>query len=242
MSQYTYEGSELDLFADAKVWKANLRDQLDPFLGPEVLEVGAGFGGTTRFFCNGKHERWTCLEPDPGLASRLSSSIEEGSLPGCCRARVGTTADLAGEDDRFDTILYIDVVEHIEHDAEELARAARLLKPGGFLAVLSPAHQWLFTPFDQAIGHYRRYSKKTLAALTPPGTSLVRLRYLDSVGLLASLGNRFVLRSAMPNPSQIAFWDSYLVRASKVLDPIILYRVGKSVLGVWKRDAGPSAG
>lgn len=241
MSHYTYEGSELDLFADAKVWKRNLRAQLDPFLGPEVLEVGAGFGGTTRFLCSGDHARWTCLEPDPALASRLSSSIEEGSLPRCCETKIGTTADLAGGP-RYDSILYIDVVEHIEHDAEELARAAGLLKPGGFLAVLSPAHQWLFTPFDQAIGHYRRYSKKSLAALAPPDTTRVRLRYLDSVGLLASLGNRYVLRSAMPNPKQIAFWDSYLVRASKLVDPILSYRLGKSVLGVWRREQGPSAG
>lgn len=236
MSQYTYEGSELDLFADAKVWKSSLRRQLAPYFGPEVLEVGAGFGGTTRFLCNGQHRRWVCLEPDDVLASRLSSSIEEGSLPGCCQVVVGTTADLPHESG-FDTILYIDVVEHIERDAEELARAAALLKPGGALAVLSPAHQWLFTPFDQAIGHYRRYSKKSLASLSPPELDLVRLRYLDTAGLLASLGNRLVLRSAMPNSRQIAFWDRYLVRVSRVLDPLLNYQLGKSVLGIWKRPA-----
>lgn len=233
MSQYTYEGSELDLFADARVWKSNLQRQLDPFLGPEVLEVGAGFGGTTRFLCKGNHQRWVCLEPDDALASRLAASIADGSLPSCCQVSVGTTADLS--DDSFDTILYIDVVEHIEHDAEELARAAALLRPGGHLAVLSPAHQWLYTPFDQAIGHFRRYSKRSLAALSPPGLDRVRLRYLDTAGLLASLGNRLVLNSAMPSPKQIAFWDRYLVRASRVLDPLLNYQLGKSVLGVWKR-------
>jgi SAM-dependent methyltransferase len=225
MSQYTYEGSELDLFADARVWKSNLRRQLAPFLGPEVLEVGAGFGGTTRFLCKGNHRRWVCLEPDDALASRLAASIAEGSLPSCCQVSVGTTADLP--DDSFDTILYIDVVEHIEHDAEELARAAALLKPGGHLAVLSPAHQWLYTPFD--------HSKRSLAALSPPGLDRVRLRYLDTAGLLASLGNRLVLNSAMPSPRQIAFWDRYLVRASHILDPLLNYQLGKSVLGIWKR-------
>lgn len=234
MTQYTYEGSELDLFADARVWKSSLHRQLAPFLGSEVLEVGAGFGGTTRFLCKGNHQRWVCLEPDEQLASRVAASIADGSLPGCCEVAVGTTSRLS-DDARFDTILYIDVVEHIEHDAAELARAANLLKPGGFLAVLSPAHQWLYTPFDEAIGHYRRYSKRSLAALSPPGLDLVRLRYLDAVGLLASLGNRLVLRSAMPNARQIAFWDRYLVRASRVIDPLVNYQLGKSVLGLWKR-------
>lgn len=236
MSRYTYEGSELDLFADATVWKETLRRHLSPFLGPEVLEVGAGFGGTTRFLCREEagHRRWVCLEPDAGLASRLDATIASGGLPGCCRVLVGTTEGVRDEGP-FDTVLYIDVMEHIERDAEELDRASALLRPGGHVAVLSPAHQWLFTPFDEAIGHHRRYSRRSLAALTPPGLEPVRMDYLDAAGLLASLGNRLVLRSAMPGPRQVAFWDRYLVRASRVLDPILGHRLGKSVLGVWQR-------
>ncbi|RUL83090.1 class I SAM-dependent methyltransferase [Tautonia sociabilis] len=239
MARYTYEGSELDLFADARVWKSTLARELSRALGPEVLEVGAGFGGTTRFLCRAEreHRRWVCLEPDAALASRLGAAIAAGELPACCRVKVGTTADLVG-DPLFDTVLYIDVMEHIEQDAEELSRAASLLRPGGHVAVLSPAHQWLYTPFDRAIGHHRRYSKRTLAALTPPELEPVRLAYLDTAGLLASLGNRFLLRSAMPTPSQVAFWDRYLVRASRVLDPAIGYRAGKSVLGIWRRREG----
>ncbi|QDV34062.1 class I SAM-dependent methyltransferase [Tautonia plasticadhaerens] len=238
MSRYTYEGSELDLFAGARVWKETLRRHLAPYLGPEVLEVGAGFGGTTRSLCRREagHRRWICLEPDAGLAARLDATIASGGLPACCRVVVGTTQDPGVVAEApFDAVLYIDVMEHIGRDAEELDRASALLRPGGHVAVLSPAHQWLFTPFDRAIGHHRRYSKRSLAALTPPGLEPVRLDYLDSAGLLASLGNRLVLRSAMPGPRQVAFWDRYLVRASRVLDPMLGHHVGKSVLGIWRR-------
>lgn len=231
---YHYVGSELELFAEATRWKAYFRAQLAPYLGLDVLEVGAGLGGTTRLLCRGTERRWVCLEPDPGLADRLKTSIGDGSLPDCCRVAVGTIAEAAALGP-FDTLLYIDVLEHIADDRGELARAAEALAPGGHLVVLSPAHNWLFSPFDRAIGHHRRYSRRGLRALTPESLELVRLVYLDSVGLLASLGNRLLLRSPMPTAAQVRLWDRVLIRLSRRLDPMLAYGVGKSVMGVWQR-------
>jgi hypothetical protein len=57
---------------------------------------------------------------------------------------------------QFDSIIYIDVLEHIDADRDELERAANALQPGGFLVVLAPSHQWLYTALDKALGHYRR--------------------------------------------------------------------------------------
>ena len=102
--------------------------------------------------------------------------------------------------------------------------------------MMSPAHQWLFSPFDRAIGHFRRYDRKGLQRLTPQGLTLRRLRYLDSGGLLASLVNRFLLRSSTPGVRQIRVWDQILVRLSRLLDPLLGYRVGKSICAVWCRS------
>jgi SAM-dependent methyltransferase len=231
---YTYIGSELDLFATADTWKSYVRRQVVPYLGRDVLEVGAGHGGTTRVLCRGGADSWLCLEPDPALADRLTDAINSGALPDCCRARVGTLAGM-GERDVFDTLLYMDVLEHIEDDRTELAHAADHLRSGGHLVVLAPAHQWLFSPFDASIGHYRRYTKRTLRAAAPTGLTLVKLVYLDAVGLLASLGNRLVLRSSMPNPRQIAAWDKLMVPVSRLIDPLVGYSIGKSVLAVWRK-------
>jgi SAM-dependent methyltransferase len=234
--RYTYVGSELDLFATATTWKAYVRRRLEPYLGREVLEVGAGQGGTTRFLIRPDVVLWVCLEPDPSLAAKLASSIAARELPAACQVAVGTVASVEDEP-RFDTLLYIDVLEHIEDDRAELARAAGRLKPGGHLVVLSPAHQVLYTPFDRAIGHYRRYNRASLQGVGPEGLDLVRLIYLDSVGLIASLGNRLVLRSSMPNPRQIRVWDKAMVPLSRLLDPILGHRVGKSILGIWRKPA-----
>jgi hypothetical protein len=135
----------------------------------------------------------------------------------------------------FDTLLYMDVIEHIEDDRGELSRAAEWLRPGGHLIILVPAHQWLYTPFDRAIGHFRRYTRTTLRRAGPAGLDLVRLIYLDSIGLLASLGNRMILNRSLPNPNQIALWDKVMVPLSKIVDPLIAYSFGKSVLGVWRK-------
>jgi SAM-dependent methyltransferase len=232
--QYEYQGDELSVFQHAVNWKAYFGSQLRPYVRGRVLEVGGGIGATARLLCDGRQESWDALEPDPRLAEEMGRRFAEAPLPAPTAVRVGTVADL-GRDERFDAILYIDVLEHIDRDRDELAAAAALLRPGGALAVLSPAHQWLYTPFDRAIGHFRRYSRTGLAALTPPGLRREKIIYLDAVGMLASLGNRLLLRSATPTRRQVWFWDAVLVRLSRLVDPLLGYAVGKSVLGVWRR-------
>src|SRR6185503_3856669 len=125
----------------------------------------------------------------------------------------------------FDTILYIDVLEHIEDDRRELERAACRLKPGGRIIVLSPAHGWLYSPFDKAIGHCRRYTTTMLRELTPPALRIEKAFYLDSVGLLASSANRLLLKQSMPRPKQLKVWDKLMVPCSRLLDPITGHRL-----------------
>ncbi|MBX9602277.1 MAG: methyltransferase domain-containing protein [Bryobacteraceae bacterium] len=225
MTAYTYEGCELDLFAKATRWKAYWRDQIAGFVHGRVLEVGAGIGANAHALARLEFDSWLSLEPDANLASRIETGPKH-------RVRVGT---LAAVDERFDVILYIDVLEHIADDRAEVGLAARRLYPGGSLVVLAPAHPFLFTPFDSAVGHYRRYTRASLRAVIPPELEPRKLVYLDAAGLLASLGNRLLLQSAHPNDAQILAWDRFLVPLSRLLDPLLLGRVGKSVLGVWSK-------
>lgn len=230
-----YVGTELEIFAAARNWKRYWSDAIAPFVGGRVLDVGAGLGATAAVFSSRTGiDAWTCLEPDSRFAAQLATRIAAGGLPTRTLARRGTLRDLDPAE-RFDSILYIDVLEHIRDDRGELARAAGRLAAGGRLVVLSPAHPFLFSPFDAAIGHERRYTRASLRAAAPEGLRLARLAYLDAAGFAASLGNRLVLRSAMPTPAQIAAWDRLLVPISRRLDPWLGFRAGKSVLGVWTR-------
>ena len=225
---FKYSGSELELFEKARNWKAYWRRRIARFVRGEVLEAGAGIGANTRALADLDYRRWTCLEPDTALSSRIQ-------VPPGARHNVvtGTILDLPREA-RFDAILYLDVLEHIEDDRAELAAAASRLKRGGNLIVLAPAHPLLYTPFDRAIGHFRRYTRSSLRQAAPSGLELQELDYLDSAGLLASAANRILLRSAMPSERQILAWDRILVPVSRVLDPLFFGCLGKSVLGIWR--------
>lgn len=235
MSDHTYVGGELELFAKARHWKSYWVSHLRPHLRGSVLEVGAGIGANTFLLRNGLETHWLCLEPDRKLAAQLKQNVS--TLPGLINAevRAGTLASSVSPSETFDTILYIDVLEHIEADRGELEQAAEHLAPGGHLIALSPAHSWLYSAFDQAIGHCRRYNRSGIEALTPAGLRVAKSLYLDSVGLLASAANRWLLRQSMPNARQIHYWDQWMVPWSQVLDPLTGYRIGKSVMCIWER-------
>ncbi len=226
---FSYIGDELSFFARATNWKNYWFRMINPYLGPTVLEVGAGIGGTTRVLVQRDYERLLAIEPDTALTEQLQA--EQARFPAFVEFRTATIADI---DEQFDAILYIDVLEHIEAHAEELAMAAERLKPNGHLIVLSPAYQYLYNEFDEAIGHYRRYTRQTLLAQAPPSLELVRSFYLDCVGLMASLGNKWLLRKSQPTHHQIWMWDKLMVPPSNLLDPLIGYNAGRSVIAVWK--------
>lgn len=234
---YQYVGNELSVFAHAHNWKNYFARAIRPYIRGNVLEVGAGIGATTRVLASGQEQSWTCLEPDRQLADDLRTTLQtDPELSRLqCQVIVGSLAQLPPES-RFDAILYIDVLEHIESDRAELEHAAKHLAPQGHLIVLSPAHQWLFSPFDTAVGHFRRYHRQSLIAAGANELHLVRVFYLDSIGLIASTANRMLLRASHPSPNQIRFWDKLMVPLSRVLDPLFGFRIGKSIIGIWRRD------
>jgi 2-polyprenyl-3-methyl-5-hydroxy-6-metoxy-1,4-benzoquinol methylase len=229
---YVYVGNELDLFADAANWKRYWASQIREFLGARIAEVGAGIGANMALLGKPGQE-WTCVEPDSTLAARIEARIRAREFSFPCRVTTGTCADL--EIASYDSILYIDVLEHIADDRAEVNTAAQRLRSGGHLITLSPAHPYLYSPFDAAIGHHRRYERATILALAPRMLTPVRVRYLDAVGMLASLANRLVLKSPQPTAANIRLWDRLMVPLSRIIDPITGHRLGKSVLCVWRR-------
>jgi 2-polyprenyl-3-methyl-5-hydroxy-6-metoxy-1,4-benzoquinol methylase len=232
MDEFKYPGGELELFAAAHNWKSYWARHVRPFLSGDVLEVGAGIGSNTLFLDPGGTGRWMCLEPDPILFAYLTNALGKRSRRRPYELVCGTLGSLKNQ--QFDTIIYIDVLEHIEDDREELECATRHLRSNGHLIVLSPAHQCLFTRFDAAIGHFRRYNRTMLGRVSPSCLNIIWLRYLDSIGLIASAGN-LLLRQSVPSDAQLRFWDQWIVPVSRVFDPFVRYNIGKSIVAVWRK-------
>lgn len=230
-ADFAYAGNELDLFLHAVNWKTYWSTRVRPYVSGAVLDVGAGLGATFDYLHDAA-SAWTCLEPDATLRQRLARRLS--AHPRAPRIVGGTIADL-GPELRFDTILYVDVLEHIEHDGAELALAQRHLDPGGSLVVLSPALPILYSRFDARIGHHRRYTLRTLSMAAPSGLKLKSWFFLDGLGVLASLFARVAKREA-PTPRQIATWDKVLLPVSRMTDTVTSRWFGRSIVAVWIKD------
>ena len=114
---FKYQGDELELFQHAKNWKIYFSRQVKPFIKGSVLEVGAGIGATTLLLNDGSASKWLMLEPDKQMIACLKKKMEEKEFPANCHLQTGIINQLT---ETFDTIIYIDVLEHIEMSLTKL--------------------------------------------------------------------------------------------------------------------------
>ncbi len=233
-SSFSYSGNELGNFSSAINWKAYWSNECIPFLGDEVLELGAGIGATIMALNHKQYRKWVAVEPDKAMCSVLEKINANGEFGSGFKVINGTSATLSA-DNTFDTILYIDVLEHIEDDFDELEHIQNYLVEGGHIIIVAPAHNFLYTAFDKKIGHYRRYNKPMLRSLLPVNMMIKQIRYLDSVGLLASLANKLFLKTDDPTYKQIQVWDRFIVRMSRWIDVMIRHIAGKSIVCVLEK-------
>jgi SAM-dependent methyltransferase len=235
LSDYRYIGNELEVFSLAFNWKKYLKDQLSSHIGSNVLEVGSGPGYNTEYLVGQDSRHWVCLEPDGEYIAGIHQKIISNILPPFIEPVHGTIEAIPASR-KFDTILYLDVLEHIEDDRDELLRAIDRLETGGRLIMLMPAFSMLFSNFDRNIGHYRRYTRKSLEFIIPEGMEKVRCHYLDACSIPVSLAARYIFTAGTPSAKQIRLWDSVFIPASRRIDPIIGYTFGKSLIGIWKKN------
>jgi hypothetical protein len=223
-SKKAYIGDELTLFSHVTNWKSYWSAALRPLIKGPVLEVGAGIGSNLSLLRTSPID-WTALEPDSSQCDEIQKQIKDHNVK-----VVSGYLDHPEVLSDYQTILYIDVLEHIEQDCTEIALAFSKLAVDGRLIILAPAHQSLFSQFDKAVGHFRRYNKTMLKALTPPEAKIEKLFYLDSVGLLASLANSWLLKSSMPTTGQIWLWDKLMIPVSRILDRLVARKLGKTIV------------
>ena len=228
---YKYQGEELEYFEQAKVWKSYFSSKVKKYIQGDVLEVGAGIGTNTKYLLTGDTTSWTYLELDAGLASMARKNTSSIGLQQ--KFIVGTIDNISNE--RYDTIIYIDVLEHISDSQQEVTKTTKLLSKGGHLIILVPAFQYLFSAYDTSVGHFRRYNKRQLRAEINDFLKEKELYFLDSCGWFASLMNKLMLDKPAISMSQLLFWDRILVSISKISDVVTLNAFGKSLVGVWEK-------
>lgn len=185
------------------VW---MYEQIASAVGEEVLEVGSGIGNLSVFL---KDRQRVCLtDVSPAYLEILRERFGPHPHVSVHAWDLGQAPPEALEAGSFDTIICLNVLEHIEDDRAALARMRALLKPGGRLALLVPAHGWLYNGFDKGLEHFRRYSKADLKGiLAECGFRTQRAWYFNALGALGWFVNGTVLRKTLLPTGQMKLFD-----------------------------------
>lgn len=151
----------LRVMSRAQNYNLFLYDQIKPYLGRELVEVGAGVGNISRMLLD--RDRVVLTDESPNYVDQLQKTYRDWEYVKAARLDlVSPAADAAPLWGSFDTAVSFQVIEHIEDDLTALKNTLRLLKPGGSLLLMVPAHMALFGDMDQALGHFRRYEETEL--------------------------------------------------------------------------------
>jgi len=209
-----------------------------PFLHGEVLEVGGGIGNFTPRLA-GVARFVTSLEPNEYCFRQLSEKIAPLKNAAACRATVESLHQVIPADKKFDAIVLMNVLEHIQDDHAVLAALKKLLAPAGRIVVLVPAGQWAFGPTDTRLGHYRRYTKRSARPLVASlQLELEALRYYNFPGIWAWWWNAKISRRPSQSDAQIRFFDSAIVPLLSRLEALLPPPLGQSLLFVARLPAG----
>ena len=235
-SSAEYYGKDLEAMDSASNYYSWILDEFGKRLGATVLEVGAGSGNFSVRLLQCGPQLLCCLEPSGNGFAALQQRF---SGHPAVETHQGTLARHAGGwSERFDSIVYVNVLEHIENDADELRLALECLKPGGYLLIFVPALQWLYGSADLSVGHFRRYGRRTLEALfRDRGASIEVCRYWDILGILPWWFTFVLLRRPFVSGKLVGIYDRFVVPLARILERAVRIPVGKNLILVAKKYA-----
>jgi SAM-dependent methyltransferase len=202
-------------------------------LGHSVLEVGAGIGAVTAQYEQGREV--VVNELSPACVCALRERFADNPN---VRVEDGDLRNL-GLRERFDSVLMVNVLEHVVDDVEALRGLSQLLVPGGNIVVYVPALNWLYGPNDKKVGHYRRYSAWRLREVfRGAGLEPVELRWVNLLGIPAwAAFSRGDVADDERSGKLLSLWDRTAVPAARLLEAHLRTPIGLNVLGIGRRPA-----
>lgn len=234
MTEVVYEGRDLEVLEDMENYYAWIMETFAPYVSGRAIEYGAGTGNFSQQFV--------------ALADNVTLVEPSRSLSGALRARFSDTPKVSVIDESlethiaktmsgsFDTVLMVNVLEHIEDDRAALANLFRILRPGGHLLVFVPALQGLMSELDIIHGHFRRYHKPDLKKkIGDAGGEVQHCRYFDLAGMMPWLILNKLMGSTAFNPKLVRFHDRAIVPLSRTIERLVPVPVGKNLILVSRK-------
>jgi len=181
---------------------------IEPYLGDRIFEVGAGIGNISRQLP--QREKLFVSETNEIFLEILHQAYTGNELVDVAKFDLNSEDDLEAVGQEIcDTVVCLNVLEHIEEDRNALECMGKLLTPGGRLILLVPQYKWLFGSYDKAAGHYRRYARKDIESLlSQAGYNLVRVKNFNFFSIPAWWINACLLKRKKMGRIQLKLYDT----------------------------------
>ena len=225
-----YPEIALERFDKANFWILYFVFKIRKFLKDGILEVGAGCGSFTKGYMK-NFQSITLTDSDDTSYNLLKENfINEKNIN-------VLKSNIKNIDNRFNTLLYFNVLEHIKEDKLEIKEALEKLNYGGHLIILVPAHQKIYSKLDKAVGHYKRYNINFFKDNKFENSKIIKLHFLDLFGYSLYLLNKiFFKEETYPTNFKIFIWDKIFTPLTIIFDFLTGYKFGKNILCIYKKN------
>lgn len=228
-----YQGKDLEAMSFAINYHKWIIDEFRPLLGKDIVEVGAGTGDFSMLLLEEKPNSLSLVEPSE-MFEILQVKIAE--KPNGTKIRkfdsiFANIAEVIKIEQKPDSIIYVNVMEHIEDDKKELKIIHETLAPNGRVFIFVPALKFLYGEFDKKIGHFRRYTKPELVEkVEETGFEILQVKYFDILGIAPWFIKYQLLRSSSLESSAVEVYDKFVVPFAKKFESFSTPMIGKNIL------------
>lgn len=220
---------EFDSLKCADNYRRAIAREFSPGLAGTVVELGAGIGQMGLEFSRAPGvRRFVAVEPDSSFLPTLRSTLPQAEV-------VGGTLEALPADVSADSIVSVNVFEHIEDDQGEMARSYKLLLPRqGLFCIFVPARPEIYAPLDKDFGHFRRYTKDGLRrSLESAGFKIERISYFNGIGYFAWWWMCCVRKQRNFNADAVRFFDRVIFPPTNWLESnLVRPPVGQSLIAL----------
>lgn len=200
------------------------------YVGDHVVDIGSGYG-TFINYING-HKQVISIEPSTEGYEYMKEAFKDNNNISLINGDFNDKSvldGLSGKD--IDTVICLNVLEHIENDKKTISNINKCLKKGGKFILYVPALSIIYGTLDEALGHYRRYDKGTLEELLKShGFRIIKSRYVNFIGAFSWFLYSRIKKSRIPAEKRILFYDKYIVPVVSVIESFISPPFGQSLL------------
>jgi len=227
-----YIGKDLEAMLVADNYYNWIIEEFKRYFGKNVAEVGAGSGNfTSKAIAHVNH--LIAFEPSQNMYNKLRNRFSQNQKIEIINSVL--RCNWRQFEGSFDSIIYNNVLEHIENDEQELNYVNKTLVWGGYVLILVPALSFLYTDFDKKIGHFRRYHKKDFERLSrKTGFKIKKIKYMDLVGILPWCIFFGLLKKQLTTKN-VLIYDRFFIPAIKNIEGLFSPPVGKNLLVVMQK-------